>query len=200
MVMRRTEQRGQPLGGQPRLAERSAKARPLAQERRREQTIENPKMLSNRRRTNTASDDRFPFHPDARDHPADAGMDPEADESSKLLVFVHGTLRAGQNQHKHLERARFIGKGRTKEQYALYVGVSPYVVKSEKVSWIVGEVYEIDQRTLRRLDLVEQCPCWQSREWVDVLMEKGQELRAMMYFARERKKHLVLSGDFSVGY
>ncbi|MFA6562339.1 MAG: gamma-glutamylcyclotransferase family protein [Verrucomicrobiia bacterium] len=126
-------------------------------------------------------------------------MKPEIDEPSKLYVFVHGVLRSGYSHHRHLEKAKFLGKGRTKEQFALYVGVFPYVVKSEKVSWIVGEVYEVDKRTLRRLDFIEQCPCWHFREWVDVMLDNGQELKAMMYFARERKKHLVLSGDFNTG-
>lgn len=121
---------------------------------------------------------------------------PEDDESSEPLhVFVCGALRSGNRHHGHLRNAKFLGKGRTKEQFALYLGVLPYVVKSEKVSWIVGEVYEVDKQTLRRLDLVEQCPSWQFREWVDVIMDDGQEIKTMMYFARERRKLLVLSGD-----
>jgi hypothetical protein len=34
---------------------------------------------------------------------------------------------------------------------------------------------------------------------VDVILDNGQELKAMMYFAREKKKQLVLSGDFNTG-
>lgn len=128
-----------------------------------------------------------------------AEMKPEIGEPSELYVFVHGVFRSGYSHHRHLEKARYLGKGRTKEQFALYVGVHPYVVKSEKVSWIVGEVYEVDKRTLRRLDFIEQCPCWHFREWVDVMLDDGQELKAMMYFARERKRHLVLSGDYNTG-
>jgi len=135
-----------------------------------------------------------------RAHSPHANMIPENDESPEsLYVFVHGALRSGNSHHGHLGNAKFLGKGRTKEQFALYLGVLPYVVKSEKVSWIVGEVYEVDKRTLRRLDLVEQCPAWHFREWVDVNLDNGQELKAMMYFVIERKKHLVLSGDFNVG-
>ncbi len=135
-----------------------------------------------------------------RAHSPHDNMIPENDESSESsYVFVHGTLRSGNSHHGHLEKAKFLGKGRTKEQFALYLGVLPYVVKSERISWIVGEVYEVDKRTLRRLDLVEQCPAWHFREWVDVILNNGREIKAMMYFARERKKHLVLSGDFNVG-
>jgi gamma-glutamylcyclotransferase (GGCT)/AIG2-like uncharacterized protein YtfP len=126
-------------------------------------------------------------------------MKHEIEEPSKSYVFVHGALRSGNSHHGHLEDAKFIGKGRTKEQFALYLGVLPYVVRSEKVSWIVGEVYAVDKQTLRRLDLVEQCPSWHFREWVDVIRDDGREFKAMMYFARERKKHLVLSGDANVG-
>ncbi len=126
-------------------------------------------------------------------------MKTEMFEPTKQCVFVHGVLRSGNSHHQHIEKAKFLGKGRTKDQFALYIGASPYVVKSEKVSWIVGEVYEVDKRTLRRLDFFEQCPCWHFREWVDVILDNGQELKAMMYFARERKKQLVLSGDFNTG-
>jgi gamma-glutamylcyclotransferase (GGCT)/AIG2-like uncharacterized protein YtfP len=126
-------------------------------------------------------------------------MKHENEEPTKFYVFVHGVLRSGNSHHGHLEDAKFIGKGRTKEQFALYLGVLPYVVKSEKVSRIVGEVYEVDKRTLRRLDLVEQCPSWHYRDWVVVVMDDGREMSALMYFAREQKKLPVLSGDFNAG-
>lgn len=121
------------------------------------------------------------------------------EDSPLLLVFVYGTLRSGNSDHRQLRTARPLGRGRTREQFALYLGVTPYVIKSEKVSWIVGEVYEVDARTLRRLDLLQQCPSWRFREWVDVILDDGQELQAMMYFAKEKKRQLVLSGHSDTG-
>lgn len=144
------------------------------------------------------------FQPDDRsDAGANAGAMDEfgfpAEDFPPLLVFVYGTLRSGNSDHRHLRNAKLLGRGRTKEQFALYLGVTPYVVESEKISWIVGEAYEVDSRTLRRLDLLQQCPSWRFREWVDVVLDDGRELQAMMYFAREKKRQLVLSGDSNTG-
>lgn len=156
-----------------------------------------PPSKQNRRRSHRAADlcrATLRHAPSPYDN-----MKHEIDEPSALYVFVHGALRSGNSHHGHLEDAKFIGKGRTKEQFALYLGVLPYVVKNERVSWIVGEVYKVDKQTLRRLDLVEQCPAWHYREWVDVVLDDGQEIKTMMYFARERRKLLVLSGDLNAG-
>jgi len=144
------------------------------------------------------------FEPENRsDAVEDAGATDDfgfrVEHSPPSLVFVYGTLRSGNSDHRHLRNAKLLGRGRTKEQFALYLGVTPYVVKSEKVSWIVGEAYEVDDRTLRRLDLLQQCPSWRFRESVDVVLDDGRELQAMMYFAREKKRQLVLSGDSDIG-
>ncbi|MBI5687585.1 MAG: gamma-glutamylcyclotransferase [Verrucomicrobia bacterium] len=126
-------------------------------------------------------------------------MKTETARHAKTRVFVYGTLRSGNSRHHYLKKAKLLGKGRTKEQYALYLGVTPYVVKNQQVSWIVGEAYEVDKRTLQQLDLLEQCPNWHYRESVDVIMDDGREFDAMMYFAHERKRTVVLSGDFNAG-
>ncbi|MCX6907558.1 MAG: gamma-glutamylcyclotransferase [Verrucomicrobia bacterium] len=144
------------------------------------------------------------FEPERRsDAGEDAGATDDfgfrAEDSPPPLVFVYGTLRSGNSDHRQLRNAKLLGRGRTREQFALYLGVTPYVVKSEKVSWIVGEAYEVDGRTLRRLDLLQQCPSWRFREWVDVVLDDGRELQAMMYFAKEKKRQLVLSGDSNTG-
>lgn len=48
-------------------------------------------------------------------------------------VFVYGSLRKGfWNHEPYLKNSKFIGKGKTKEKYAMYVNIIPYVVENEK--------------------------------------------------------------------
>ncbi|ENN95562.1 AIG2 family protein [Methanocaldococcus villosus KIN24-T80] len=40
-------------------------------------------------------------------------------------IFVYGTLRRGFWNNKLLKNSKFIGKGRTKEKYAMYADIIP---------------------------------------------------------------------------
>lgn len=83
-------------------------------------------------------------------------------------VFVYGTLRAGQSNHYLLEQARFLGPCRLASGYRLYdLGAYPAVKKSDTGNALVGEVYNIDRRTLAVLDKLEEYPVEYTRELVE---------------------------------
>ena len=73
-------------------------------------------------------------------------------------VFAYGTLRRGFANHALLSHARFVGVGKTKGRYALYVSVIPYAIRDEQVAHLRGEVYEVDEATLDVLDELEEHP------------------------------------------
>ena len=98
------------------------------------------------------------------------------------LLFVYGTLKRGFGNHYYLKDAIFLGRGRTKERYAMYELSIPYVVKDERVSHIVGEVYEVGRDTLKRIDMLEGHPFAYKRERVVVVLEDGTEVSAWLYF------------------
>jgi len=129
--------------------------------------------------------------------------DPELSELSYLpslgrniVVFVYGTLRKGFGNHRYLEKAEFLGTAKTKEKYTMRVSGIPYVSK-EPTSYIVGEIYKVNEIELMNIDNLEGHPNWYKRELVKVVLDTGEELEAWMYFNETGEGEIVKSGDFS---
>jgi gamma-glutamylcyclotransferase (GGCT)/AIG2-like uncharacterized protein YtfP len=78
--------------------------------------------------------------------------------SSLMLIFVYGTLRSGESNHAQLRGARFVGIAHTEQRYEL-VNVRGYPALFEDGSvGVSGELYEVDDALLRRLDEFEEVP------------------------------------------
>lgn len=81
-----------------------------------------------------------------------------------MKVFVYGTLKKGYGNSYLLESSTYLGKHTTEEEYTMYsLGAFPAIMHSGDTS-ITGEVYEIDDSTLTRLDTLEGYPHLYSRE------------------------------------
>jgi len=61
---------------------------------------------------------------------------------------------------------------------------------------VTGEVYSVDDATLKRLDQLEGHPDAYRREQAEVVLEDGTELIAWIYFFDTAEGNLVESGDF----
>lgn len=112
----------------------------------------------------------------------------------KHAVFVYGTLKQGLSNHFFLRDARFLGRAQTVERYALYEDEIPIVTRSQAVSPIQGEVYEVTEKMLHHLDVLEQHPEFYRREQVAVLLEDGSQLQAWLYFSPDPKGSLLPEG------
>src|SRR5208337_868219 len=113
------------------------------------------------------------------------------------LVFVYGTLRKGQCNHRYfLDRSKFLGMAKTKKHYALYGNWVPFLSRAGSISQVTGEAYSVDDATLKRLDQLEGHPIAYRREQAEVVLEDGTELRAWIYFFDTAEGNLVESGDF----
>ena len=112
------------------------------------------------------------------------------------LIFVYGTLRKGQCNHHFLERSKFIGNAKTKLGYALYGSGVPFLSRTRAVSQVIGEVYAVDNATLRRLDELEGHPDAYKREQAEAVLEDGTELTPWIYFYDTAQGDLIESGDF----
>lgn len=83
------------------------------------------------------------------------------------IVFVYGTLRSGQGNHRRLARARFLGEAQTAPRYTLISIGCPGLLEGGETA-VFGELYEVDSSTLASLDQLEGHPHFYERRPVDV--------------------------------
>jgi gamma-glutamylaminecyclotransferase len=78
-------------------------------------------------------------------------------------VFVYGTLMKGELHHTTMAHARFIGQAETEPRYEL-VQIDYYpAMLPDGAHAVHGELYEVDDATLRRLDELEEVPHYYER-------------------------------------
>lgn len=93
----------------------------------------------------------------------------------KSMLFVYGTLKRGEGNHYHLEKAVFIGEDSI--QGVLFdlgpfpaavdlLSVPPHI-RSRATGRINGEVYEVTNEIITRLDRLEGHPTFYRRDVVD---------------------------------
>lgn len=101
---------------------------------------------------------------------------------SLVKVFVYGTLKKGQPNHKWLADARngvatFISSGTTTQKLPLVIGTRyniPFLLSKPGIgNHIHGEVYEIDEHMLTRLDELEGYPDLYNRELQSIETDNG---------------------------
>ena len=114
----------------------------------------------------------------------------------ECCLFVYGTLKKGFSNHHLLYWAEFAGAAKTLEKYSLYESGIPFVFKSESVSHIYGELYKVDELTLKIIDRLEGHPEWYRREEIEVITEKEVNVTAWLYFYPEKRGKLVKSGRY----
>ena len=115
---------------------------------------------------------------------------------SRHLVFVYGTLRSGHSNHHLLKDAYSYGTGVTVEKFAMYlVSGYPYVTSTEPRYQITGELYDIYDSTLEKLDQIEGHPRHHVRKITSILVN-GEKYGAWMYF-RDPPGTLMQSGDYN---
>ncbi|MFN3430105.1 MAG: gamma-glutamylcyclotransferase [Candidatus Sericytochromatia bacterium] len=95
-------------------------------------------------------------------------------------VFVYGTLLAGEPNHRVLAGARYLGPARTEPVFELVsLGPYPALVPGGGVA-VVGELYEVDDAGLARLDWLEGYPELYDREAIPL----ADGTRALAYMQR----------------
>jgi len=109
-------------------------------------------------------------------------------------IFVYGTLKRGKVRHPHMKGATFLREARTAAKYALYQspGVNyPCLVEDEVEGVAIeGELWEVPDDCLARLDVVEGVPDWFHRRIIS--LEDGQEAQA--YFVSKNPEDAVRLG------
>lgn len=72
-----------------------------------------------------------------------------------MKVFVYGTLKRGESNHSLLSRSTYIGEALTLSKFDMLNSGFPVLFHNDKGHRVSGEVFEIDEDTLHRLDSLE---------------------------------------------
>ena len=112
-------------------------------------------------------------------------------------VFVYGSLIQGMGNHWLLKGsidkkfANLIGKAVTKNKFKMitfHEKCFPYVlfdsipIKNAESTEIIGEIYEVDDSTLKKLDNLESHPNWYKREMIQTSIGN-----AWMYIMQDKE-------------
>jgi gamma-glutamylaminecyclotransferase len=106
-----------------------------------------------------------------------------------MRVFVYGTLKKGFGNHGLLENSKFVGAAITHCKYPMWCsGVFPYMADVQGVGKLIfGEVYEVDEKTLNRLDVLEGVPHHYVRRIIPLAIDKVGNDSAFCYFRADGK-------------
>lgn len=101
------------------------------------------------------------------------------------IVFVYGTLMKEYGNHIFIKDAEFVGKYKTLEKYILSVddGI-PYISNIDTLipkTQVCGEVYIVNDQTLKSMDFLEGNGEWYTRKQVMVYNDTNEVL-AWVYF------------------
>jgi gamma-glutamylcyclotransferase (GGCT)/AIG2-like uncharacterized protein YtfP len=100
-------------------------------------------------------------------------------------LFLYGTLLRHQTNHRVLEGAAFAGDASTVPGYALYdLGAYPAMV-AEGNGCVHGELFDVEEGMLARLDRFEGCPHLYARRpvglaagtWADAYLQRPEQVR-----------------------
>jgi gamma-glutamylaminecyclotransferase len=103
-----------------------------------------------------------------------------------MRLFVYGTLRQGCTNHHLVFGSPYLGPATTAEPYVMATQKSrsfPYIFKHADFYAVPvqGEIYEINDEILRRLDILEGHPDHYRRQQVRVVSPKGKMLECEAY-------------------
>lgn len=86
------------------------------------------------------------------------------------IIFVYGTLKTGYGNHRLLLDSNYMGEGKI-IGYDLYdLGSFPGIIGG--TGEVLGEIYEIDQYTLKKVDMLEAEGFLYSRVPVEVFQNE----------------------------
>lgn len=86
-----------------------------------------------------------------------------------IKVFVYGSLKKNFPNSKYLKTARFIKNISTSDKFTMYdFGYYPAIVFDDSGYLIEGELYEVNNRTLDNLDILEGYPSFYNRKLINL--------------------------------
>lgn len=84
-------------------------------------------------------------------------------------VFVYGSLKRGYGNHHFLEKSQYVGNHTTQPEFTmLSLGAFPAVTDGGDTA-IHGEVYEVTDKTMDSLDMLEGYPSFYNRKKINTI-------------------------------
>ncbi|XP_031622082.1 putative gamma-glutamylcyclotransferase CG2811 [Contarinia nasturtii] len=126
-----------------------------------------------------------------------------------FLIFVYGTLKINQpNHYLMLDPAngasRFIRNGTTDDKYPMVMGTRyniPFLVDLKDVGLnINGEIYEVDEQMLARLDEFEGHPHYYLRKQIAVKSDDGKQYLCWTYLLTKYPEDFLKDRVFLASY
>jgi molybdenum cofactor guanylyltransferase len=96
------------------------------------------------------------------------------------IIFVYGTLLAGESNHGLLANAEFLGADRLSNAQLYNLGEYPMILPGEGT--VTGEVYRVTSATLTELDILEEHPEIYFRD--QIILESGRS--SQVYWGRSQ--------------
>ncbi|CAH1116114.1 unnamed protein product [Phaedon cochleariae] len=131
------------------------------------------------------------------------------DSRGKHVVFVYGTLKKGEPNHSRFSKItggsyKFLADAKTKEKYPLIITTKyniPFLLESPgNGTHVKGELYEVDDKVLTDLDVLEDHPNFYTRKLYDVLTLDGQNISKVWIYMIEQFKPDLLNEIFYESY
>lgn len=111
-------------------------------------------------------------------------------QDNDTLVFVYGTLKSGFPNHRVLRGSRFVDDGYTRNRFFFAnLGRFPAILQDENCTEfknlrkvvVHGEIYSVNDSTLKDLDSLEGYPDLYTRKIIPITTYKGT-LNCWTYF------------------
>ncbi|CAG9813780.1 unnamed protein product [Phaedon cochleariae] len=111
------------------------------------------------------------------------GTNGQMDSRGKHMVFVYGTLKKGEPNHSWFSKNaggfyKYLADAKTTEKYPLIIATKyniPFILESPgNGTNVIGELYEVDDKVMADLDILEDHPNFYRRKLYDVLTLNGQ--------------------------
>ena len=110
-------------------------------------------------------------------------------------VFVYGTLKSGHGNNRLLRGSELVGMATTEEPMGFYGKGIPFMfhepAEGHEAVKVRGELWDVDNETLKALDQLEGHPTWYRREITSLRDDYGNRVHAYAYF---------MQGDPSTSY
>lgn len=117
-----------------------------------------------------------------------------------VLLFVYGSLQKGLWNNFWLDGGNFLCLAKTVNKYSLRTNnhVIPKVHPDEERYQICGELYEMPDDELKKVDDHEGASTFYSRDPIKVVTNDGEVLTAYIYFCKviENDDTLVKHGNY----